>query len=58
MSKKKQINKTSIGGQAVLEGVMQKVMYDVPRDPDIVAVTITGDSIKNKTEPQIVRKKD
>ncbi|MBE6912611.1 MAG: ATP-dependent Clp protease ATP-binding subunit ClpX [Ruminococcaceae bacterium] len=45
------------GLRAVLEGVMQKIMYDVPSDPEIVRVTVTEDSIRNKKAPKIVRKK-
>ena len=46
------------GLRAVLEGVMQKIMYDVPRDSDIISVTVTAESVRNKEEPIVVRKKD
>ncbi len=45
------------GLRAVLEGVMQKIMYDVPQDPEIVSVTVTEDSIRNKKSPKIKKKK-
>ncbi len=44
------------GLRAVLEGVMQKIMYDVPSDPDIVSVTVTKASIDKTRAPKIVRK--
>ncbi len=44
------------GLRAVLEGVMQKVMYDVPSDPSIASVTITEGSIDKTSEPLIKRK--
>jgi len=44
------------GLRAVLEGVMQKIMYDVPSDPDITSITITRASIDKESEPIIVRK--
>ncbi len=44
------------GLRAVLEGVMQKIMYDVPSDPDIESITITEGSIDKTSEPEITRK--
>lgn len=44
------------GLRAVLEGVMQKIMYDVPSDPDVISVTVTKASIDKTREPKIVRK--
>ena len=43
------------GLRAVLEEQMTKIMYDVPSDPTIVKVTITGDCVKNRTEPELTR---
>ena len=43
------------GLRAVLEEVMNGVMYDVPSDPTIVKVEITGDSIVNHTQPELTR---
>ena len=44
------------GLRAVLEGVMQKVMYDVPSENDIAKVIITEDSVRGKNDPIIIRK--
>ncbi|MEG0764538.1 MAG: ATP-dependent Clp protease ATP-binding subunit ClpX, partial [Pseudoflavonifractor sp.] len=41
------------GLRAVLEEVMTQVMYDVPSDPSISKVTITGDCVKNRTQPLV-----
>ncbi len=46
------------GLRAVLEGVMQKIMYDVPSDDSIVGITVTEDVIRKKTEPIIIRKQN
>ncbi len=43
------------GLRAVLEEVMNGIMYDVPSDPTIVKVEITGDSIVNHTQPELIR---
>jgi len=45
------------GLRAVLEGVMQKIMYDVPSDEDIVSVTVTEQCVREKSSPKIIRKK-
>lgn len=44
------------GLRAVVEGVMQKIMYDVPSDPDIVSVTVTEDSVRKKSAPKILKR--
>ncbi len=44
------------GLRAVLEGVMQKIMYNVPSEKDIVKVVVTEQCVREKTEPQITRK--
>ena len=43
------------GLRSVMEGVMTRVMYEVPSDESIRKVIITADSIKNGTEPEIIR---
>ena len=44
---------TYIGGQAVMEGVMMKLMYEVPSEPKIKKVTITKDYVNKKTDTPI-----
>lgn len=46
------------GLRAVLEGLLTKIMYDIPSDPTIVTVTITEDCVKNGAEPVIERDAD
>ncbi|NCE64219.1 ATP-dependent Clp protease ATP-binding subunit ClpX [Pseudoflavonifractor sp. 524-17] len=41
------------GLRAVLEEVMTQVMYDVPSDPTIAKVTITGESVREHIAPTI-----
>ncbi len=41
------------GLRAVLEEVMTQVMYDVPSDPTIAKVTITEESVKERSQPAI-----
>ena len=43
------------GLRSVMEKAMTKVMYEVPSDPSICTVVITGDCIQNGTEPEIIR---
>ena len=43
------------GLRAVMEGLLTKVMYDIPSDPTIVRVTITQDCVLRGAEPQIER---
>ena len=43
------------GLRAVLEEVMNGIMYDVPSDPTIVKVEITRDCIVNHTQPELTR---
>ena len=43
------------GLRAVLEGVMTKVMYEIPSDPDITKVLITKDCVEQGTDPVITR---
>ena len=42
------------GLRAVMEGILTKVMYDIPSDPTIEQVTITADCVAGKAEPEIV----
>ena len=42
------------GLRAVMEGILTKVMYDIPSDPPIEQVTITADCVAGKAEPEIV----
>ncbi|MBR5479549.1 MAG: ATP-dependent Clp protease ATP-binding subunit ClpX [Clostridia bacterium] len=43
------------GLRAVLEGVMTKVMYDIPSDESIFKVTVTKECVTDKAEPKIER---
>ena len=43
------------GLRAVMEGILTRVMYDIPSDPTITKVTITADCVKGKAEPVITR---
>ena len=43
------------GLRAVLEGVLTKLMFDIPSDPTIVGVTITADCVRDGAEAEIVR---
>ena len=43
------------GLRAVMEGVLIKLMYDIPSDPTITQVIITADCVKNGAQPQITR---
>lgn len=46
------------GLRAVLEGVMTKVMYEIPSDTAISEVLITKDCVENGSEPEIRRSKE
>ncbi len=43
------------GLRSVLEGVMTDIMFEIPSDPTIQSVTITGECILNQEPPQVVR---
>jgi len=43
------------GLRSVMEGIMTKVMYEVPSDESIKKVVITADCVKNGTDPEIIR---
>ena len=42
------------GLRAVMEGILTKVMFDMPSDPSIRRVTITADCVTGKAEPEVV----
>ena len=46
------------GLRSIMESVMTDVMYTVPSDPGIRQIIITEDSVRNGTEPEILRTKD
>lgn len=41
------------GLRGIVEGAMLDIMYEVPSDPEIKKITITGDTIKNGAQPLI-----
>ena len=43
------------GLRAILEEVMNQIMYDIPSDPTIVKVTITGECVRDGAPPQLTR---
>ena len=43
------------GLRAIMEGIMTKIMYDIPSDPTIQSVLITEDCVRNGTDPVIKR---
>ena len=43
------------GLRAVMEGVLTKIMYEIPSDSTVTQVTITEDCVKNGAEPVIER---
>ena len=43
------------GLRAVMEGVLTRLMYDIPSDHTIEQVTITADCVKNGAQPEIIR---
>ena len=45
------------GLRAVLEGIMTKIMYEIPSNEDVEKVIITEDCVKNKAEPKCMLKK-
>ncbi len=42
------------GLRAVMEGILTKVMFDIPSDPSIRRVTITADCVTGKAKPEVV----
>ena len=43
------------GLRAVMEGVLTKIMYEIPSDKTITKVCITQDVVRGKAEPEITR---
>ena len=46
------------GLRAVMEGILTKIMYDIPSDPTITKVTITEDCVKHGHQPVLERDPD
>ena len=46
------------GLRAVMEGLLTKIMYDVPSDPTISQVLITQACVEGKEAPQLTRNPD
>ena len=46
------------GLRSVMEGIMTNIMYTVPSDSGVSKVLVTGDCVKNGTDPQIIRRTD
>ncbi len=46
------------GLRAVMEGLLTKIMYEVPSDPTITKVTITRDCVEGKTQPELTHDPD
>ena len=44
------------GLRSVAESIMTDIMYAVPSDPSIVKVVVTADSVRNGTEPLVIRR--
>ena len=47
--------KEQSGLRAILEEVMNQIMYDIPSDPTIVKVTITAQCVKGGEPPELLR---
>ena len=43
------------GLRAVMEGLLTRVMYEVPSDPTITKVVITKDCVEGRSEPELTR---
>ena len=46
------------GLRAVMEGLLTKIMYEIPSDPTVVKVVITRDCVEGKGEPELTRDPD
>ena len=42
------------GLRSVMEKIMTDIMYTVPSDPTISKVVVTGDCVRNSTEPLVI----
>lgn len=45
------------GLRSVMETIMTEIMFEVPSDPTISQVVVTGDCVKNGISPMVIRKK-
>ena len=45
------------GLRSVMENIMTEIMFEVPSDPTISQVIVTGDCVKNGISPMVIRKK-
>ena len=43
------------GLRAIMEEVLMPVMFDIPSDDDVQKVTITAETVRDKTAPHIER---
>ena len=43
------------GLRAVMEGLLTKIMYEIPSDPTVFKVVITKDCVEGKGEPELTR---
>ena len=43
------------GLRAVMEGLLTKIMYEIPSDPTVVKVLITRDAVEGKSQPELTR---
>ena len=43
------------GLRAILEEVMNQIMYDIPSDPTIIKVSITEECVKEGASPELTR---
>ena len=43
------------GLRAVMEGLLTKIMYEIPSDPTVVKVQITRDCVEGTGEPELIR---
>ncbi len=44
------------GLRASMEDILQPVMFDIPSDDDIVKVVVTGDVVRDRAEPRVIRR--
>ena len=45
------------GLRSVMENIMTEIMFEVPSDPTISHVIVTGDCVNNGISPMVIRKK-
>ena len=45
------------GLRSIMEGVMMKLMYEIPSDPTVKKVTVTGDYVLGKKDKPLIRRK-